>query len=111
MARFVKGDVVVVPFPFSDLTHAKRRPALVVAEADGSALLLCQITSQAARDCYAVRLNDADFESGSLHKSSHIRTNRVFTADGGIVLYAAGRLRRAKTDEAVETLVALLRGS
>jgi len=31
MARFIKGDVVVVPFPFSDLTQVKRRPALVVA--------------------------------------------------------------------------------
>ena len=30
MGRFVKGDVVVTPFPFSDLQVAKRRPALVV---------------------------------------------------------------------------------
>lgn len=36
MARFVKGDVVVVPFPFSDLTQAKRRPALVVASLPGN---------------------------------------------------------------------------
>jgi len=31
MATFIKGDVVIVPFPFSDLSQAKRRPALVVA--------------------------------------------------------------------------------
>lgn len=37
MARFVKGEVVVVPFPFSDLTQAKRRPALVVASLTGDA--------------------------------------------------------------------------
>jgi hypothetical protein len=35
MAEFVKGDVVVVPFPFSDLTQAKRRPALVIATLAG----------------------------------------------------------------------------
>jgi len=46
LERFVKGDVVVVPFPFSDLTGAKRRPALVLAELDGEDRILCQITSQ-----------------------------------------------------------------
>jgi len=35
MARFVKGDVVVVPLPFSDLSQAKRRPALVLVELSG----------------------------------------------------------------------------
>ena len=43
MARFVKGDVVVVPFPFSDLSHAKRRPALVIASLKGDDAILCQI--------------------------------------------------------------------
>jgi len=46
MARFVVGDVVIVPFPFSDLTQTKRRPALVVAGLSGEDLILCQITSQ-----------------------------------------------------------------
>lgn len=50
MAEFVRGDVVVVPFPFSDLSQAKRRPALVVAELTGDDLILCQITSQSVKD-------------------------------------------------------------
>ncbi|WP_292744967.1 type II toxin-antitoxin system PemK/MazF family toxin [Nostoc sp. NMS4] len=45
MAGFVKGDVVIVPFPFSDLTQTKRRPALVIATLQGNDLILCQITS------------------------------------------------------------------
>jgi hypothetical protein len=44
MAKFVVGDVVIVPFPFSDLTQTKRRPALVVAGLSGEDLILCQIT-------------------------------------------------------------------
>ena len=81
MEKFVKGDVVVVPFPFSDLTEAKRRPALVLAELDGEDRILCQITSQHFTDRYAVPINEYDFEEGSLRKISNIRPNRIFTAD------------------------------
>ncbi len=50
MAGFVKGDVIVVPSPFSDLTQANRRPALVISVLQGDDLILCQITSQSIRD-------------------------------------------------------------
>ena len=56
MARFVRGDVVVVPFPFSDLSDTKRRPALVIVAMGGDDLLLCQITSQTVRDQTAVAI-------------------------------------------------------
>ncbi len=69
MARFVKGDVVVVPFPFSDLSRAKRRPALVLAAVREGDLILCQITSRAVTDGYAVALDETDFRSGSLPKA------------------------------------------
>jgi mRNA interferase MazF len=61
LAKFVKGNVVVVPFPFSDRTQAKRRPALVIAGLDGDDVIHCQITSQAVSDQYAVSITDHDF--------------------------------------------------
>lgn len=108
MAGFVKGDVVVVPFPFSDLTQVKRRPALVVAELMGDDLVLCQITSQALRDQYAVLLRADDFESGGLRQISNVRPNRLFTADAHLVLYSAGHLRRVKLDEVIARIVQIL---
>ncbi len=42
----VKGDVVVVPFPFSSLADQKRRPALIISNQIGSDFILCQITSK-----------------------------------------------------------------
>jgi mRNA interferase MazF len=47
MRAFVKGDVVVAPFPFSDLSATKKRPALVVATLTGDDVILWQITGQA----------------------------------------------------------------
>jgi hypothetical protein len=46
MGRFVRGDVVVTPFPYSDLSDSKKRPALVAAALKGDDVILCQITSR-----------------------------------------------------------------
>lgn len=81
MAGFIKGDVVVVPFPFSDLTQAKRRPALVVAVLPGNDLILCQITSRLVTGQYAISIETNDFSSGSMRQSSNVRPNHLFTAD------------------------------
>jgi mRNA interferase MazF len=45
MGKFMKGDVVVIPFPFSDLSGSKCRPAFVLADLEGDDVVLCQITS------------------------------------------------------------------
>ncbi|NVO65981.1 type II toxin-antitoxin system PemK/MazF family toxin [Methanofollis tationis] len=102
MERFVKGDVVVVPFPFSDLTTVKRRPAFVVATPGGDDIILCQITSQQVRDRYAI--SDTDFTEGTLRKGSNIRQNRLFSADAGLVLYRAGHLN----DQAILSVITRL---
>jgi mRNA interferase MazF len=109
LARFVKGDVVVVPFPFSDLTFAKRRPALVIAELEGDDLILCQITSQQIGDRYTVSIEKKDFETGTLKQKSNVRPNRVFTADRHIVLYLVGHLRPDKVSDIIERIVNILR--
>ncbi|MFO7996357.1 MAG: type II toxin-antitoxin system PemK/MazF family toxin [Dehalococcoidia bacterium] len=109
MARFVKGDVVVVPFPFSDLTRARRRPALVLAELEGDDLILCQITSRQIGDRYAISVEESDFASGTLRHKSNIRPNRIFTADRHIVLYHVGHLKPDKIGGVIERIADVLR--
>lgn len=104
----MKGDVVVVPFPFSDLTDAKRRPALVLAELEGEDRILCQITSRQFEDRYSVSLDEFDFEEGSLQKISNIRPNRVFSADSRIILYKAGHIKSDKIDEVIKKIIVIL---
>ena len=66
MEEFVKGDVVVLPFPFSDLSKSKKRPALVAAILKGDDIILCQITSEARVDSYSIALVSSDFKKGSV---------------------------------------------
>ncbi len=100
---------MVVPFPFSNLTRAKRRPALVIAELEGDDLILCQITSQWVRDRYAVSIEENDFETGTLRQKSNVRPNRIFTADRHIILYRVGHLKHEKINQIIDRIVNILR--
>ena len=111
MAAPMRGKVVVVPFPFSDLSDVtKRRPALVIADLTGDDLILCQITSQQSHDQYAVSLANTDFSTGCLKQNSNVRPNRVFTADSKIIAYEVGALKTAKFQEIIEKLVNIISG-
>ena len=108
MERFIKGDVVVIPFPFSDLTGAKRRPAFVVTDLPGDDIILCQITSAIKADPYVLPLSDSDFVSGSIPINSFIRPNKIFTADKNLILGIKGHLSETKITEVINTLISLL---
>ena len=108
MEELVKGDVVVVPWTFSDLTEAKRRPALVIPSLTGEDVILCQITSQKIRDRYAITLLSSDFQEGGLNQTSNIRPNRLFTADRRIILYKAGQIKSEKLNEVIVKIVEIV---
>jgi len=111
MERFIKGDVVVIPFPFSDLSSAKNRPALVLASLKGDDVILCQITSQNVKDSYALPLDNSGFSSGSLHKPSNIRPNRLFTAEKSIIIRKIGRVKDETLIATVRKLTHILKGA
>lgn len=99
MGKPVIGEVVVLPFPQTNLQSGKRRPALVVADLPGDDLILCQITSQMRSDSFSIPLTLADFEQGRLALDSFIRPNRLFTVEHSVILYVAGKVRNTKLNE------------
>ena len=109
MAKFVKGEVVVIPFPFSDLSGSKRRPALVLADLPGDDILLCQITSQSSpNDMLIVPLTSNDFKSGALPVASNIRPNRLFTADRHLILKSVGIINSQTHQKVIDSIINLV---
>ena len=108
MGKFVKGDVVIIPFPFTDLSDSKKRPALVLADLPGDDIIVCQITSQSKSDTFALPLEASDFISGGLPVDSFIRPNKIFTADKNIILSIAGHLTETKIREAVTSVITIV---
>lgn len=103
------GEVVLVPFPFSDLSQSKVRPALYLADAGRGDWVLCQITSSAYGDPAAVPLDTMDFASGGLLVASFARPGKLFTAHAGLMVRSVGVLTPAAFARALFAVVAVLR--
>lgn len=109
MELFAKGDVVVIPFPFTNLSDQKARPALVLADLSGANLILCQITTKPGKDGYSIAVDDTDFSDGNLRYPSSIRANQIFTLEKSLVRDRIGCLKKEKTEEVVQVVISFLR--
>jgi len=109
MERLIKGDVVVIPFPFSNLSASKKRPALVLANLQGDDILLCQITSQNSIERTALPLKTGDFVNGTLPSNSFIRPMRLFTADKTLIIRKAGTISTKLMDKVINNIISVLR--
>ena len=109
MGKFVKGDIVITPFPFSDLTSSVKRPALVVASPKGDDLILCQITSKNRTNSYQIFLSSGDFSKGGLNLDCFVRPSILFTLRNSVILYKAGKLKGEKIKEVEDKICEIVR--
>ncbi len=100
-----RGDIVVVTFPFSDLSDAKLRPALVVADAGHGEFILCQLTSQSYHPDAIEVHPGTDVSNGKLRQTSYVRPLKLFTADLIVMRGVIGRLSEAKLATVVERII------
>ncbi len=103
------GKVILVPFPFSDLSESKLRPALILADAGRGDWVLCQITSKPYGDPRAISIIDESFMSGSLRVASFARPGKLFTASSGLVVGEVGMLKPSLTHRVLESIIEMLR--
>jgi mRNA interferase MazF len=105
------GSVVLVTFPFSDLSQAKLRPAIVLADVGRGDWILCQITSNPYSDPAAIQLDNSDFQSGSLQRTSYIRPGRLFTANSSLMQYRAGLLKSTPFNQTIYAVISMLQAN
>ncbi len=108
MGTLAAGQVVIVHFPFSDLTASKLRPAVVLAEAGRGDWILCQITSKSYGDEKAITLDTPDFARGSLRLTSYVRPGKLFTAHSSLVANQVGELQPKKFSAIRDAVVKMI---
>ena len=109
MGTFTKGEVVLFPFPYTDLTSRKIRPCLVISEGIGEDLVLCQITSKKVKnDSFSVNLNKNETVDGTLSIDSLIRTNMIFTANKTQILKKVCKIKDKNYSDVCKNIIKLI---
>ncbi len=105
---YARGTVVFVPFPFTDLSGRKRRPALVVSPDgfDGEDLILCAITARVPRtpSAWEVTIEAHDMADDELPKRSVVKVGKLFTMHRRLVVGRYGALKEQKLQDVLRRL-------
>jgi mRNA-degrading endonuclease toxin of MazEF toxin-antitoxin module len=105
---YARGTVVFVPFPFTDLSGRKRRPALVVSldGFHGEDLILCAITSKVPRtpSAWEVTIEAHDMADEELPKKSVIKAGKLFTMHRSLISGRYGSVNEHKLREVLGKL-------
>lgn len=109
MGALAAGQVVLLPFPFSDLSRSKLRPVLLLANAERSDWIACQITSNPYGDSRAVTLTQETFAQGGLQRISYARPGKLFTAHESLIESSPGILKTALLERVRDAVVAVIR--
>lgn len=108
MGALQRGAIILVRFPFSDLSAWKFRLAFVLADAGRGDSILCQITSQPYCDQRAIELLPDAFAAGELRIRSYVRPAKLFTGNerlfGGIVAQLTDSSTRRIASAVVELI-------
>jgi mRNA interferase MazF len=109
MEGLVKGEVIVIEFPFSNLVQAKRRPVLIIKIPKGDDIIVCQITGKSYERSVEIPIKREDFHKGNLKVESFMRLDKIFSIEKSLVKYKVGRLRQEKFNEILDKICFFLK--
>ncbi|MDA1060339.1 MAG: type II toxin-antitoxin system PemK/MazF family toxin [bacterium] len=93
-----QGDIVLVPFPYTDLSAIKTRPALIISKDElGEDVILLGITSK--KGLFSFEIFEENLKKGQLPKSSFVKINKVVTLKKTIVRKRVAILKDAVCGE------------
>ncbi len=101
-----KGDLVLITFPFTDLSGSKLRPAVVLVDTKLD-LTVCFITSQTERQ-ESTDVSLYPSKTNGLRKTSLIRTSKIATLDRALAKGLLGTLTQTEISELNNQLKILL---
>jgi mRNA interferase MazF len=109
MGELVRGDILVIDFPFSDLKNIKRRPVFVVKVPKGEDVIVAQITGSSYEKSVEIMLRGEDFREGSLRRNSFLRIDKIASIEKSLIKYKVGALKSEKVKGIMDSICNFLR--
>ncbi len=109
MEGFVKGDVIIIEFPYSNLRDVKRRPVLILKVPKGEDVIVAQITGESYENYAEMPLKKEDFKQGGLKRVSYIRIDKIASIEKYLIKYKAGSLKQDKFNKIIDKICFFLK--
>ena len=109
MEGLVRGDIIVIDFPFSSLKESKRRPVLILKAPKGGDVIVNQITGSSYEKSVEIKIENKDFRQGSLKRESFVRVDKIGSIEKSLVKYKVGSLNPEKFKNILEKIISFLR--
>lgn len=110
--KYDRGDIVIVNFPFSDLSKSKKRPALIISNHlvnKTGDYLLVQISSKIREDYLSQTIEKSDFQNNKqLPLQSCIRIHKVFTLNEDIIITKYTSVKLNFLENLIDKIVKLI---
>ncbi len=109
MERLVKGDIIVIDFPFSSLKGSKRRPVLILKIPKGEDVIVNQITGSSYEKSAEIKIENKDFGQGSLKRESFVRIDKIGSIEKSLIKYKIGSLKPEKFKDILDKIISFLK--
>ncbi|MBU2616948.1 MAG: type II toxin-antitoxin system PemK/MazF family toxin [Nanoarchaeota archaeon] len=109
MEGLVKGDVIVIDFPFSSLKESKRRPVLILKVPKGGDIIVNQITGSSYEKSVEIKIENNNFKQGSLKRESFVRIDKIGSIEKTLIKYKVGSLKPEKFNEIIDRVISFLK--
>ena len=104
-----RGDIVLIPVPFTDLTSSKKRPVLILSSDSYNEstedIIVAAITSNLDNATYAVNISNDDLIDGKLLLDSCVRADKLYTLSQTIAIKRFGTVKDSILEAVTESVL------
>jgi len=100
--KYSVWQIVLVKYPFTDLSNTKLRPALVIGKYEND-IILFPITTK--KTWLTIEIKLSDLESWELLTNSYVKVNSIFTISSHLILTHIAKLKKSKLDKILHKFI------